>query len=117
MPSNEGFDASVHLTRQDIAIDDPCQPQVIRVHIKQSKTDPFRKGISLFIGKTGTGLCPVAAMLGYLLWHDVPSFQAVAGAVLIIGSGVYIIHIDAGDAGEKIVKWFGALRPVDLNAF
>jgi hypothetical protein len=34
-----------------------------------------------------------------------------------IASGVYIIHIDAGDLGEKIVKWFGALRPVDLNAF
>ena len=36
---------------------------------------------------------------------------------LPIASGVYIIHIDAGDLGEKIVKWFGALRPVDLNAF
>ena len=34
-----------------------------------------------------------------------------------IASGVYIIHIDAGDLGEKIVKWFGALRPVDLNSF
>jgi hypothetical protein len=34
-----------------------------------------------------------------------------------IASGVYIIHIDAGAAGEKVVKWFGSLRPVDLNAF
>ena len=34
-----------------------------------------------------------------------------------IASGIYIIHIDAGAAGEKVVKWFGALRPVDLNAF
>jgi len=34
-----------------------------------------------------------------------------------IASGVYIIHIDAGDIGEKVVKWFGAMRPVDLNAF
>jgi hypothetical protein len=34
-----------------------------------------------------------------------------------IASGVYIIHVDAGDLGEKIVKWFGALRPVDLNSF
>jgi hypothetical protein len=30
---------------------------------------------------------------------------------------VYIIHVDAGDLGEKVVKWFGALRPVDLNSF
>ena len=34
-----------------------------------------------------------------------------------IASGVYIIHIDAGDLGQKVVKWFGALRPVDLNSF
>jgi hypothetical protein len=34
-----------------------------------------------------------------------------------ISSGVYIIHIDAGDIGETVIKWFGALRPVDLNAF
>ena len=34
-----------------------------------------------------------------------------------IASGVYIIHVDAGDLGEKVVKWFGALRPVDLNSF
>ncbi len=34
-----------------------------------------------------------------------------------IASGVYIIHIDAGDLGEKVIKWFGSMRPVDLNAF
>jgi len=34
-----------------------------------------------------------------------------------IASGVYIIHIDADELGEKILKWFGALRPIDLNAF
>ncbi len=34
-----------------------------------------------------------------------------------IASGVYIIHIDAGELGEKVVKWMGSIRPVDLNAF
>ncbi len=34
-----------------------------------------------------------------------------------IASGVYIIHVDAGSLGEKVLKWFGALRPIDLNAF
>ncbi|MCX7955036.1 MAG: hypothetical protein N3A01_07600 [Bacteroidales bacterium] len=34
-----------------------------------------------------------------------------------IASGVYIIHIDAPGIGEKIVKWFGVLRPIDLNNF
>ncbi len=34
-----------------------------------------------------------------------------------IASGVYYIHIDAPGIGETVVKWFGVLRPVDLNAF
>jgi len=36
---------------------------------------------------------------------------------ITIASGVYIFHIDAPGIGEKIVKWFGALRPLDLNSF
>ena len=34
-----------------------------------------------------------------------------------ISSGVYIIHVDAGEIGEKVLKWFGALRPIDLDSF
>jgi hypothetical protein len=34
-----------------------------------------------------------------------------------IASGVYIIHVDAGEIGEKVIKWFGALRPIDLDSF
>lgn len=34
-----------------------------------------------------------------------------------ISSGVYIIHVDAGEKGEKVLKWFGALRPIDLDSF
>lgn len=33
-----------------------------------------------------------SAVLGYLLWKDIPDTYAIAGAILIIGSGVYIIH-------------------------
>jgi len=38
-------------------------------------------------------------------------------ANITIASGVYIIHIDAPGIGEKILKWFGALRPIDLNKY
>jgi len=34
-----------------------------------------------------------------------------------ISSGVYIIHINAGEKGEKVLKWFGALRPIDLDSY
>jgi len=33
-----------------------------------------------------------------------------------ISSGVYLIHIKSAD-GERIVKWFGTIRPIDLNTF
>jgi len=38
-------------------------------------------------------------------------------ASIPISSGTYILHINAPGIGEKIIKWFGAMRPVDLNAF
>jgi hypothetical protein len=34
-----------------------------------------------------------------------------------ISSGMYIIHIKSPELGEKVLKWFGSLRPIDLNAF
>ena len=36
---------------------------------------------------------------------------------ILVASGLYIIHIDAPGIGEKILKWFGVLRPIDLNNF
>jgi drug/metabolite transporter (DMT)-like permease len=33
-----------------------------------------------------------SALLGYLLWNDIPDAYAISGAVLILGSGIYIIH-------------------------
>ncbi len=34
-----------------------------------------------------------------------------------ISGGVYIIHVKADGIGEKVIKWFGVLRPTDLNSF
>jgi hypothetical protein len=34
-----------------------------------------------------------------------------------IASGMYIVHVDAGDLGEKIIKWFGVMRQIDLDSF
>ncbi|MBL7923498.1 MAG: hypothetical protein JNL88_04800 [Bacteroidia bacterium] len=38
-------------------------------------------------------------------------------AGITVASGVYIIHVDAGALGEKVVKWFGIMRPIDLDSF
>jgi hypothetical protein len=36
-----------------------------------------------------------------------------------IAGGLYLIHVKetGGRNGERVVKWFGAMRPVDLNTF
>ncbi len=34
-----------------------------------------------------------------------------------IASGLYIVHFNGYELGEKIVKWYGIMRPVDLDTF
>ncbi|MDA0972751.1 MAG: hypothetical protein O2867_03355 [Bacteroidetes bacterium] len=34
-----------------------------------------------------------------------------------IAGGVHIFHIEVPGVGEKVVKWFGAMRPIDLDNF
>ena len=65
-PSNAKFDPGCHLSPADISIDDLSHPSILRICIKQSKTDPFRKGVHIIVGATGDCLCPVAAVLQYL---------------------------------------------------
>ena len=66
VPSTNDYDSTVHLSLQDIAINSYTAPTVIRLNIKQSKTDPFHKGIQLFLGKTDHNICLIAAILPYL---------------------------------------------------
>ena len=68
IPLAQAFDPTVHLTAQDVAVDDLERPSCVIVKIKSSKTDQSRAGVSLCVGKTGGGglLCPVAAILAFL---------------------------------------------------
>lgn len=52
---------------KDVTIDCLHSPQVVKVHLKASKTDPFRVGVNIFVGKTGNDLCPVTALLCYMV--------------------------------------------------
>ena len=51
IPSPSEFEPATHLSIKDMAIDDKTS-SLIRVTIKQSKTDPFHKGVHLFLGRT-----------------------------------------------------------------
>ncbi len=50
----------------DIHRPDAYPPEFLRVHLRQSKTDPFGKGVHIFLGRTGETICPVAAVLSFL---------------------------------------------------
>ena len=67
IPTEAAFDEATHLTFSDLAVDEVQAPKVLKVHLKASKTDPFRAGVDVCVGKTGTNLCPVGAMLDYLV--------------------------------------------------
>jgi len=62
VPNQESFDDSVHLSWRDIAADSRSNPTTIWLTIKQSKTDPFRAGLT----HTESIVCPVKALLPYL---------------------------------------------------
>ena len=53
--------------------------------IKASKTDPFRRGVELFLGKTGSVLCPVAAVMDYLCVRGL-----AAGPLFTYSDGRYL---------------------------
>ena len=66
IPSNTSYNEECHLSPADISIDDRNNPQLLKLKIKQSKTDPFRRGVDIYLGATGTTLCPIKAILPYL---------------------------------------------------
>ena len=67
MPKGALFDPALHLSLADVQVDNWRSPEWVKVRIKQSKTDPFRLGATICLGRTGEDLCPVAAIVGYLV--------------------------------------------------
>ncbi len=66
VPSAQGYDPGAHLSVGDVSLDSIQRPKTAQVRIKASKTDPFRHGVSVFLGRTDSPLCPVAALAAYL---------------------------------------------------
>lgn len=51
---------------EDVAIDSHECPAVVRIRLRIAKMDPFGKGVDIFLGATGSEVCPVGALLKYL---------------------------------------------------
>ena len=66
VPSESAYDKAVHLNGEDLAVDSVANPSIIKVTIKASKMDQFRKGVDIYVGRANNELCPVAAILAYV---------------------------------------------------
>ena len=64
--TNSSFDPSIHLTVGDVQADSLVDPTCFKVHIKCSKTDPFRVGCDIYVGRGNSLVCPVLALGNFL---------------------------------------------------
>ena len=69
------------LSPSDIRVDSLSEPTFMAVTLRQSKTDVFGTGVTLYLGRTQDILCPVAAVLAYM-------------AIRPPGAGPLFIHQD-----------------------
>ena len=67
VPGGSRFDPTVHLAHGDVSVSSYQDPQFLQVRIKASKTDPYRQGATIYLGRAPGELCPVAAVLGYMV--------------------------------------------------
>ena len=63
----QSIDATSDLLVEDVTVDNIRDPKLVKIHLKKSKTDQFREGVDVYIARTYCKLCPVAALLSWLV--------------------------------------------------
>lgn len=101
VPNHNSFNPEIHLQVSDIAMDNRTKPSCMKVFIKASKTDPFRKGCHVYIGCGSQPLCAVTAMSAYLIQRG-----SQHGPLFLLQSGLPLSR-------ERMSSW---LRTIFTNA-
>ena len=110
VPSTKEYDREGQLSEGGVAIDSRSNPTVVRVHIKASKTDPFRQGVFIYLGKTGNDLCPVVEITAYLAVRGRvpgPFFRFRTGAPLSRELLVKYVRQALGQLGFEVSSFAG----------
>ena len=84
-PGDNLYDETSHLSFNSISIDNRDNPKQLKLTIKQSKTDPFRRGVNIYLGATSDIICPLRGILPYLVLrgsHPGPLFRFEDGKSL-----------------------------------
>ena len=101
-PTTSTFDGQRTLLARDIA----TKNNVLTVHIKASKTDPFRRGSNIIIAQSGSPICAVNAYVDYCCLksskHDLlPAFIFANGSFLTRHSLAEILRCLLRSAGVE----------------
>ena len=67
LPTESSYDPEATLCYSNVCIDSHVKPSFMQVVIKASKIDPFRQRVSVYIGATNSLLCPLAAIVGFMV--------------------------------------------------
>ena len=65
----EGFNPASDLTTDSVTVDSIYNPRQIRIRLQTSKTDPFRERAVITLPRTEDDLCPVTALLAWLVYR------------------------------------------------
>ena len=108
-PTATSFNPSWLLCTGYIALDSHATPTKLFITIKPSKTDPFREGVTITLGKTGLPLCPMTFILPYIARrgaHPGPLFCFREGSFLTRERFV-----------REVRRLLTALHPIPVTVF
>ena len=60
--TNPPFDPSIHLAVSNVQADALVDPSFFKIHVRCSKTDPFRMGCDIYVGQGNSVICPVVVI-------------------------------------------------------
>ena len=109
-PADSSFDPSVHLTAAYVSVDSHSSPSYLAVRIKALKIDPFRQGMTIYLGRTNYRICPVVAGLSYLVrrgWTPGPLFTFVDGWYLTRDRFIKAVRDAIAASGVDASKYAG----------
>ena len=96
-PSTSHFNALSNISGNDISFNSDGS---LSLHLKSSKTDPYRQGCSLLIAPSGRSVCAVRATKKYMAHHPSNS----DGPFYIFQSGLYLTRAQVTSTLRLLLK-------------
>ena len=106
IPGEPSLDFSV----DSVSVDSISEPRIIRIGLAKSKTDPFREGAFITLPRTKNDLCPVAALLTWLVYRghsQGPLFHFHSGTPLTRARLVAELRKALADLGLEAQQFSG----------